>query len=91
MKGPFKMKYKHSAFPFKTGDKVPTAGPMDGGTPGDIETPEEAAYRGHSPRGNVTDVLRRRKGSSKKSESFPGQTFWNTIKGDFTESERDAQ
>ena len=91
MKGPFKMKYKHSAFPFKIGDKVPTAGPMDGGTSGDIETEREAAYRGHSPRGNVTDVLRRRKGSSKKSESFPGQTFWNTIKEDFIKSERNVK
>ena len=39
------MKYKKSTFPFKTGDKVPTAGPMDGITGAELETPEEAKKR----------------------------------------------
>ncbi len=67
MKGPFKMKYKHSAFPFKTGDKVPTPGPMDGITGPELETKEEAnaRYNKFTYRPNVVDVLRTRKGEKK--------------------------
>ncbi len=67
MKGPFKMKYKKSTFPFKTGDKVPTAGPMDGITGSELETEGEASKRHnqftHTP--TVTEVLRKRKGEKK--------------------------
>ena len=67
MKGPFKMKYKKSTFPFKTGDKVPTAGPMDGITGAELETKEEASKRynqfTHTP--SVAEVLRTRKGEEK--------------------------
>tara|TARA_R100001594_G_scaffold116121_1_gene151078 strand:- start:1001 stop:1234 length:234 start_codon:yes stop_codon:yes gene_type:complete len=45
----------------KKTDKVPTSGPTDAGLPGDIETSKERAYRGLSKRGNVVDILRKRK------------------------------
>ena len=55
----------------KKTDKVPTPGPTDAGLPGDIETSQEDAYRGLSPRGSVADVLRRRKRYRK---------YWNVDK-----------
>jgi hypothetical protein len=71
MPGPFKMKYKNSAFPFKSpleqGDQhFDVTG--DGVTAVDVETSKEETYRGLSPRGNVVDVLRRRKEEEKRKE-----------------------
>ena len=63
MSGPFKMKYKNSAFPFKSplkqgGMEFDVTG--DGVTPVDVETRREAVKRGHSPRGSVADILKKR-------------------------------
>ena len=64
MKTPFKMKgfsgFGKSPLNKKT-DKVPTAGSTDGVTAGDIETSKEEAERSLGQRGNVVDVLKRRK------------------------------
>ena len=70
-KSPFAMKYKSSAFPFKSplkqGDQhFDVTG--DGVTPADIETPEERALRGHSTRGSVADILARRKEEEEKKK-----------------------
>ena len=59
MKSPSLLKMV-SALKRKTEPMVPTEGPIDGLTAGDIETGYEDALRGLSRRGSVSDVLRRR-------------------------------
>ena len=64
MSGPFKMKYKNSAFPFKSPLKQGTQHfdvTGDGVRAGEIETSWETTYRGHSPKGSVSDLLEKRK------------------------------
>ena len=71
MKTPFKMKgfsgFGNSPLNKKT-DKVPTTGPTDGVTAGDIETSKEEAERSLGQRGNVVDILKRRKRKKKKTK-----------------------
>ena len=74
MSGPFKMKYKNSAFPFKSplkqgGMEFDVTG--DGVTPVDVETRREAVKRGHSPRGSVADILKKREVAENKESPIP--------------------
>ena len=81
MAGPFKMKYKSSAFPFKSPLKqgiqhFDVTG--DGVTPVDVETEKERVWRGHSPRGSVADILRRRK-EKERREKEKKEATWGDI------------
>ena len=73
MSGPFKMKYKNSAFPFKSPLKQGTQHfdvTGDGVSAADIETTWEKAWRGHGTIGSVSDLLEKRKkrGWSRREE-----------------------
>ena len=66
MSGPFKMKgspfqrnFGIGASPMKQDQLFDVTG--DGVSASDIETSWEKTYRGHSPRGSVSDLLKRRK------------------------------
>ena len=54
--------------PAKQVTNVPTAGPTDGVTAGDIETSKEEAERSLALRGNVVDILKKRKEKVKEKE-----------------------
>ena len=72
MKSPSLLKMV-SALKRKTELMVPTAGPTDGKTAGDIETSYEKALRGLSPRGSVSDVLKRREQQRKRGYDEHGK------------------
>ena len=74
MKSPSLLKMV-SALKRKTEPMVPTEGPIDGQTAGDIETGYEDALRGLSPRGSVSDVLRRREEQYKPPTNITSKQF----------------
>jgi hypothetical protein len=62
-----------SALKRKTNPMVPTEGPVDGQTAGDIETSYEEARRGLSPRGSIVDVLKAREDQKKRGYDKHGK------------------